>query len=287
MNRPLAALVAVLSILLAAGCGGDDDSATSTTTSGQETSTTAPEETTTTTEVEAISIMVTNDDGIDAPGIDAMVNALTELEGVDITVVAPAENQSGSSDETTEGEVDYAEATTASGVVGTAVSGFPADAVNVALGPLGLTPDLVVSGANEGQNVGPLAAISGTVGAARTAIRAGVPAVATSAGVGETADFGDAAQLVVDWIEDNRDAIVDGSLTTDTLVNFNVPGCTAGEIAGLVEVELAPEGVEVPEGTGIFETDCTLAPEETPPNDVLAVAQGYASKTDVPADLSG
>lgn len=283
MKRVLTVLVAAAStLLLVAGCSGNDDGAAATTTTANQSTTT--ESTTTTTAVSPISIVVTNDDGIDAPGIDALVGALGALDGVEISVVAPAENQSGSSDKTTEGEVDYAEATTASGVEGTAVSGFPADAVDVALGPLGLTPDLVVSGVNEGQNVGPFAALSGTVGAARTAIRNGVPAVATSAGVGETADFEYGAQLVVDWIEDNREAIAEGTLTTETLVSFNVPGCTAGEVAGLTDASLASE---IPEGVSVFETDCTTAPDEPPTDDVLAVAQGYASQTEVPADLPG
>ena len=164
-------------VALTAACGGADGGgalASSTTAA-------APETTTTTTPVDALTILVTNDDGIGAPGIDALVNALQALDDVEIVIVAPAENQSGSSDKTTDGPVASAPGATASGVEGTAVSGFPADSVNVALDELGIEPDLVVSGVNEGQNIANLAPISGTLGAARTALRRGVPAVAASA----------------------------------------------------------------------------------------------------------
>ena len=129
-----------------------------------------------------LTILVTNDDGIGAPGINALVNQLIELDNVDVRVVAPAENQSGSSDKTTDGELVWIDSATSGGYAGIAVFGFPADAVNVALEQLDIVPGLVVSGVNSGQNVGPLAPLSGTVGAAQTGARAGYPAIAASAG---------------------------------------------------------------------------------------------------------
>lgn len=126
---------------------------------------------------QSLTILVTNDDGIGAPGIDSLVNTLLQLENVDIKVVAPAENQSGSSDKTTDGEVVWENSSTVSGVSAIAVFGFPADSVRVALEELDIVPDLVVSGVNQGQNVGPFAELSGTVGAARYAARAGFAAV--------------------------------------------------------------------------------------------------------------
>ena len=128
-----------------------------------------------------LTLLVTNDDGIGAPGIDALVNGLLELDDVELKLVAPAENQSGSSDKTTEGDLVSEDSATASGYQGVAVYGYPADAVNVALEDLGIVPHLVIVGVNLGHNVGPFAVTSGTVGAARTAARAGYPAVATSA----------------------------------------------------------------------------------------------------------
>lgn len=280
----------VLSLALVVGACGDDssgdgDAATtnSTTTTAPAAETTGPEETTTSLAAEPLVILVTNDDGIGAPGIDVLVTALTALDDVEVVVVAPDENKSGSSDQTTPDGVTSGPGATAGGVEGTSVVGFPADSVIVALDELGIEPDLVVSGVNEGQNVGPFAALSGTVGAARTAIRRGIPAVATSAGLGEDADFAAAAALVTDWIEANRDAIANGSIGTDTVVSFNVPGCTAGDIGALVEVPLA---TEIPEGVNIFESDCsTDAGDGAPADDVTAIIQGRATQTLVPADL--
>jgi len=227
----------------------------------------------------ALTILVTNDDGIGAPGIDNLVNALIALDDVVVRVVAPAENQSGSSDKTTDGEVVWEDSATVSGVSGTAVFGFPADAVRVALDELGIVPDLVVSGVNQGQNVGPFARLSGTVGAARFAARAGYPAVAGSAGVPRDADFGAATALIVAWIEDNRSALANGSVSTENVTSFNVPECTAGSIRDLVEVPLADS---VPAGANVFVTDCSVEPDSPPTSDVDAMIKGFAAVTPVP-----
>ena len=299
MRRTLLVLTLAL-VLAAAACGGDDESAQTeptttttteapatteapTTTEAPATTTTATPTTTTTAAPDPLVIVVTNDDGIGAEGIDVLVAALDALANVEIAVVAPAENASGSSDTTTDGEVTWTDGTTAGGFAGVSVAGFPADSVLVALDELGLEPDLVVSGVNSGQNVGPFAALSGTVGAARTAARNGVPAVAVSAGIGDSAGYPVAAALAADWIDLNREAIEEGLLPTDSIVSFNVPACTAGEIGELIATELA---VEIPDGVSPFETDCSLEPPaELPGDDVGAIVAGFATQTIVPVDL--
>lgn len=271
-------IAALSAVLVLAACGGDDaDTTDATTTSVAEVADT----TTTTAAPEPLTILVTNDDGIGAPGIDAMVTALGGLSDVEVVIVAPAENQSGSSDKTTEGEVTFSDAETASGVAGTAVDGFPADSIGVALDELGVEPDLVVSGVNEGQNTGPFAYISGTVGAGRAAVRRGVPAVAGSAGMGDLADFDAAAELVVAWVEEHRDELLAGEGTLEGVVSINVPGCTAGEIKELLEVELATEFLA---GADPFSHDCSVEPAEVPVSDVTALAAGHAAQTLVPTE---
>jgi 5'-nucleotidase len=232
--------------------------------------------------VPELMILVTNDDGIGAPGIDSLVNNLIALDKVEVVVVAPAENQSGSSDKTTEGDVVYENSATTSGYAGIAVYGFPADAVNVALDRLDMTPDLVVSGVNSGQNVGPFAPLSGTVGAAQTAARAGYPAVAASAGPGSTSDFDAAAELVTAWIEENRRALADNSASVDTVTSFNVPECSAGNIRELVEV---PRADSIPAGANPFITDCSVEPDSAPISDVDAIIKGFAAQTQLPLDF--
>ena len=257
--------------LVAVGCGGSDGD-------GVAAGGTEP---TSTVSARPLRIVVTNDDGIASPGFDQLVQALVALPDAEVDVVAPAENQSGSSDRTTAGRVVSSAATTASGITGTAVVGFPADSVIVAIEELGLEPDVVVSGVNEGQNVGPLAAISGTVGAARTAARLGVPAVAASAGLAyDSAQVGVAVDLVVERLQDNRAALVDGSLPAE-VVSFNVPACAPTDMGEVVDV---PLGSAIPEDVNIFVSSCSAV--GTPTDDVTALLDGFPSRTRVPTDLA-
>lgn len=264
---------AVVAVLLAS-CSSDGPSATSTT----------EQSTTTTTEaLEPLTVLVTNDDGIGAPGIDALVTALSAIDAVEVVVVAPATNQSGSGDTTTAGPVAHSAGTTASGVAGTAVQGLPADTIAVALDELGVDPDVVVSGVNEGQNVGVVARISGTLGAARTALRRGIPAVASSAGIAELADFATGARLVVDWISEHRAELLAGTAQHDTVTSFNVPGCQTGVAKELIEVPLA---TAMPEGVNPFVTaDCSRPDPQAPADDVAGLVGGHLVVTAVPAEL--
>ena len=132
-----------------------------------------------------LSILVTNDDGVGAPGINAVVQGLRALPHTKVTVVAPLTNQSGTGGKTTPGALVATRATTAAGYPAWAVHGYPADTITWAIDQHGISfrPDLVVSGINFGQNIGPLADDSGTVGAARAAVKQGIPALAASQGV--------------------------------------------------------------------------------------------------------
>ena len=112
-----------------------------------------------------LEVLVSNDDGFDAAGIDAVVEALRVLPGVHVTVSAPATNQSGAGSKFTNGSVTETDVTTASGYPAWSVAGFPVDAVRYALRTRHLNPDLVVSGSNFGQNIGVAVPLSGTVGA--------------------------------------------------------------------------------------------------------------------------
>jgi 5'-nucleotidase len=268
-----AALVCVLA-LVAVGCSSDD---------GSGSASEVPDPTVSTTEVVTapLTILVSNDDGVASKGLDQLVQALETIDDVELVVVAPATNQSGTSDRTTPGGAPYVESETASGFPAVAVDGFPADAVRVALDELGITPDLVVSGINEGQNVGPFAGLSGTVGVARTAVRDGYPAVAVSAGIVYNADeFAVGADLVVEWIEENRQAIADGTLPVE-VVSINIPACAPADMGELLDVTLA---TEFPEGVNPFESSCD--PQlPLPTSDVLAITTGYPSRTVIPADL--
>lgn len=270
-----ATAIAACAVLALTACSGDDSAGTSTT---------AGDGSTTTEVLEPLRVLVTNDDGIGAIGIDALVRALDRLPDVEVVVVAPAENQSGSADKTTAGGAAYGDGETRGGVAGTAVEGYPADAIAVALDDLGFEPHVVVSGINSGQNVGPLAYVSGTVGAGRVANRRGIPAVAGSAGLTEDTpeDYELAAELIVAHLEERREGYVRGEVPADAVVNINVPDCTAGEAKDLLEVALA---TELPEGVNPFAADCSGPDGEEPTDDVRAVAAGYPALSLVPDDV--
>ena len=234
--------------------------------------------------VEPFRILVTNDDGVGAPGIDALVTALAALPDVEITVVAPAENQSGSSDTRSEGEVTAAEATTASGFPAIAVTGTPADSVLYALANVVTEPPhLIVSGSNEGENIGPLAQVSGTVGAARTGAREGIPGLAVSqGGVTVEAEFDVGVPVAIEWIEANRDELQarePGGLAP--VVSINVPSCgDTGELDGVAETVLGDDyGDFVP-----FAVDCSIEVDPVV-TDLDAFFSGYAAVTVLPEDL--
>jgi len=267
-------VAAIVPLLVVTGCGGGETQG-STAESGP-----ADPAPSTTAVARPLRIVVTNDDGVASPGLDQLVVALAALPDVEVSVVAPLENQSGTSDRTTEGGAASEPASTASGVAATAVAGFPADSVIVAVDELGLEPDLVVSGVNAGQNVGPVAALSGTVGAARTAARLGVPAVAASAGVAyDPGQVGVAVDLVVAWVEANRAQLVAGTLPPE-VISINVPTCAPDEMGDVVDV---PLGVSIPEGVNIFASSCAAA--ASPADDVAAMVEGFPSRTRVPVEL--
>ena len=123
-----------------------------------------------------MKILISNDDGYQAPGIVALYEALKDL--ADVEVVAPELNNSAKSNALTlHGPLSVTQA--ANGF--RYVNGTPADCVHIALtGLLGYRPDLVVSGINNGANMGDDTIYSGTVGAAMEGFLFGVPAIAFS-----------------------------------------------------------------------------------------------------------
>ena len=272
----------------ACGAKGDDAAPSSST---KRTTTTQVRQTTTSTQPvtstsslaassEVLRVLVTNDDGVQAPGIAVLVDALRVLPNTQVTVVAPSQNRSGTGGKVTDGSVSTSGATTLGGYPATAVDGFPADAVAVALGENGPQPDVVVSGVNDGANLGPLTAISGTVGAARAAAQAGIPALAVSQGKGSPADFANGARLAVLWVEQHREQLLARDMDVIGVVNLNVPTCTNGTVHGIKEVPSA----ETVDGYDAA-PDCSAATGSVDPtDDVQAYLNGWASQTELPLD---
>jgi 5'-nucleotidase len=224
-----------------------------------------------------LTVLVTNDDGVSAPGIDALVEALRTVKNTKVVVVAPATNQSGTGGSTTPGPLTTQPATTASGYAGTAVQGFPADTITAALDQLGVKPNVVLSGINAGQNLGTLTDLSGTVGAAKMAATRGLPAVAFSQGLGDAPQYDSTAKLAVAWLAKHRAALAKKPKTAPTTIdNYNVPNCPSGKSRGVRMVETAPDVTGAIAGV-----DCT-ATGPKPTTDIEAFNQGYAAVAPVP-----
>ncbi len=257
-----------------------------------------------------LRVLVTNDDGVKAPGIDALVRELVANPNLVVTVIAPATNQSGTGDRFTTTAITATPSSTAGAFPATAIAGFPADTVLFGvLQALSPRPDLVVSGINFGQNIGDLVTLSGTVGAGLTAARLGIPAIAVSQGIGASISYGEAARYVGRLVE--RFRVSRGfraKLTTRfglrqaLVVNVNFPTCTAGATRGIRLVPLGRAsrvtGYTLTGSMGATQTfaptipplnvlgsDCssTLA---SPTTDVEAMVNGFASVTPLNADLT-
>src|SRR6476660_4392689 len=130
-----------------------------------------------------LDVLLTNDDGIEAEGLQTMRRALIELEGVRLAVIAPDGNRSAMARSiTTRRPLWVQETPFADGTVGYATDGTPVDCVRLAsLGLIeGFQAQLVVSGINHGANLGDDITYSGTVAAALEGVVLGLPAIAVS-----------------------------------------------------------------------------------------------------------
>ena len=255
-------------------------------------------------------ILITNDDGVDAPGLRALAGAATGV-GHDVVVAAPVTEASGSSAAMTaveEGGRIAVERRDLAGVADVpvyAVAASPAFIVLLGLREaFGAAPDVVLSGINRGANAGAAILHSGTVGATLTASHAGVHGLAVSLDVltpaVATAASGGAAIAALDRVDDERrhwDSAADLAvrlLTTltgtppGTVFNLNVPDLPADEIRGLRQTGLARFGqvqVSIAEaGEGFVRTAVEAVEEPVEPGtDVAGLADSYATVTPIRA----
>ncbi|MGD8375777.1 MAG: 5'/3'-nucleotidase SurE [Acidobacteriota bacterium] len=163
------------------------------------------------------TVLLSNDDGYDAPGLQALADALRPLGRV--VVVAPDRNRSGSSHAMT---LHHPVRVERMGEDRHRVDGTPTDCVNLGIVHLlrEARPDLVVSGINCGYNLGDDVTYSGTVAAALEGLLLGVPAIAVSRSSSHPVDYGPAAALARRLAQQ----VLQHGLPPDTLLNVNVPG---------------------------------------------------------------
>ena len=205
-----------------------------------------------------LNVLLTNDDGIEAEGLQTLRRALLALDGVRLAVIAPDGNRSAMARSiTTRRPLWVAEVPFSDGSVGYATDGTPVDCVRLAsLGLVeGFAADLVVSGVNHGANLGDDSTYSGTVAAALEGVVLGLPAIAVSQQSGAGAldyrfDGGFAFEQAADFIARMIERIEDVPLPSRTLLNVNVPAAQ-------------PNGVEVASlGKRIYRDELKLEREE-------------------------
>ncbi|SDD28366.1 5'-nucleotidase [Geodermatophilus telluris] len=248
---------------------------------------------------EAVRALVTNDDGIDSPGLHALARVAVAA-GLEVTVAAPHEESSGSS--------AAVSAVHSSGRLALHRHELPGvDAVRTLSveaspgfiafagirGAFGEPPDVVLSGVNKGPNTGRMVLHSGTVGAALTATTHGLPGLAvslegaadwTAEHAWDTAE--EAAARALRWLLAHPPGPV--------VVNVNVPDVPPDRLRGLCAARLAPHGaVQVDVGEA-GEDFVTLTYRETPEapapgSDVALLREGWATVTLLgpPAEVPG
>jgi 5'-nucleotidase len=242
-------------------------------------------------------VLLTNDDGIAAPGLQAARRALREIDGVDVDVIAPDSNRSATARSiTTRSPLTVEEVEFEDGDVGYATDGTPVDCVRFAeLGLVGHRPDLIVSGINHGANLGDDITYSGTVAAAFEGIVLGIPAVAFSqqssgGGMGYVSgrfDFGVAAPFAAELVR----RLTDEPMPEATLINVNCPACepTGIEVTRLGKRIYNDELKLVGEGGGRRQYEIygwQPGYEQIEGTDLYAVAEGRISVTPIHFDLT-
>jgi 5'-nucleotidase len=239
-----------------------------------------------------MKILVSNDDGFQAPGLVALYEALKDLGQVE--VVAPEHNNSAKSNALTLHSPLYVHRA-ANGF--RYVNGTPADCVHIALtGLLGYRPDLVVSGINNGANMGDDTIYSGTVGAAMEGYLFGVPAIAFSQVEKGWSHIDDAAQVARALV---RQLIAKGLPTQVSgpapwLLNVNIPNRAQAELKPLQVCRLgrrhaAEQVISQPNPRGdtmYWIGNAGPVKDETPGTDFHATALGHVTLTPLHVDLT-
>ena len=181
-----------------------------------------------------MKILITNDDGIKSPGIQALFEGLRPL--AECLVVAPHEECSATGHSISLYKNIAVERVHLGGGVGYAIEGTPADCVKFAVAELAKGKiDLIISGINLGLNSGISVYYSGTVSAAREGVINGIPSIAVSQGRAQLHDFSYGVELIRSLVQGFQKKI----LPPDTFLNINIPPLAPAQIKGVRIVKQA------------------------------------------------
>jgi 5'-nucleotidase len=226
-----------------------------------------------------LRILVTNDDGIDAPGIRALALALRSLGQV--TVAAPSGNRSGASHGVTSDRSIAVRESEDEGIRWLSIDAMPATCVRLAVERLlPAKPDVVLSGINKGENLGTVTFYSATVGAAREAALLGLPALSVNLATADGPDYQTAAAVTAGIIR----ALGPDGIARGTFLNINVPALPRERLRGIRitrQDTRAPvdhfEEMPSSDGSRVFSPHWEHLEPAGPDTDIWAVRNGYVS----------
>ncbi|WP_371369175.1 5'/3'-nucleotidase SurE [Sporomusa rhizae] len=237
-------------------------------------------------------ILLTNDDGILAPGIRALWQELSKV--FRISVVAPDSEKSASSQAITVHHPIWVDKHPLDNqdICAWRVGGTPTDCVKIALEALLVNdqPDIIVSGINQGSNLGTDVLYSGTVSAAIEGALHGLPSVAMSLDSWQSFDFTAAAKTARKVVE----TMMNKELPPNTLLNVNVPALPENQLKGIAITKLGIRSYENtferrqdPRGrTYYWMSGQVSETENAPDSDIVAVKNGKISVTPIHFDLT-
>ncbi|MCC6617158.1 MAG: 5'/3'-nucleotidase SurE [Anaerolineae bacterium] len=232
-------------------------------------------------------IVVTNDDGVTAPGILALAQAMSTIG--DVQVIGPSINQSASGHKKTlYQDIAVEELTLADGRSAMSVAGSPADSIALAsLGVVDWPPSIVVSGINRGPNLGQDITYSGTVTAALESTIQGVPAVAVSLNnriANDPDEYREAARVALNVVQH----VLKFGLPPFTVLNVNVPN-----VPHVKGMRITRQGISIyrdalVRGNGTYQIggDEPTGVLDELGTDIWAIAEGYASITPIHLDMT-
>ncbi len=233
-------------------------------------------------------ILLTNDDGIMASGIQALRKACEKI--ADVVIVAPDRERSASGHGITMHKPLRVEENKYGSSPGFAVSGTPADCVKLALEKLlNRTPDLIISGINKGSNLGTDVLYSGTVSGALEAIINNIPSIAVSLEYRNKGDFKVAAAFAAQLAK----YIMEKPLPANTFLNVNIPDLDAKSIKGIRIVKIGSkryintiEERKDPRGRSYYWLSGNLRENLETNTDIWAIAHNYIAISPLHYDLT-
>ena len=233
-----------------------------------------------------MKILLSNDDGYFAPGLNILAEHLAKI--ADITVVAPERNRSGASNSLT---LDRPLSVKKASNGFFYVNGTPTDCVHIALtGLMSEMPDMVISGINDGANMGDDTIYSGTVAAAMEGYLLDIPSIAVSMSQHNASHFESAARVAVEMVQHYQKT----GFASPTLLNINVPDVPYAQLKGRVVTRLGKRHkaepviqLKTPRNETVYWVGAAGKPNDGGEGtDFYAVANNFVSISPIQVDLT-